>query len=194
MKKEEQAAVDQYFQQHEADIPVTFNPKHWQQLAATLDSAARAEPPLTPSSGTRKPFRAGKGWWVSGVWVLAFLTSAWVLTQYVNSNTVPASGNPVEEERAAPATEVAPESTYRAPALPPASDVPAKTSGRLESQSRSTTLSDDDANANAQNKTDIEEVGTDTLQALHPIRPAPSADSTATLQAPAKKKKKYLFW
>lgn len=75
-----QTPVDEYFRQREADIPVTYNPDDWAQLAAALDAAAKLPPvpgtPAPPPPQARR-FRGVKGWWVAGLFLL-LLTSAWV--------------------------------------------------------------------------------------------------------------------
>ncbi len=80
--------VDEYFRQHEGEIPVTYDPEHWDRLATALDNAQPAAPD-TPA--LRKPsrprrFRGGKGWWVSGIWLLAISTAIWLVWQQANSS------------------------------------------------------------------------------------------------------------
>lgn len=75
MKKDNSTFIDDYFRQHEPEIPVTFNPKHWEQLAAALGDAARDIPPPPPST-TRKHFFRTKAWWVFGLGFLLF--TVWV--------------------------------------------------------------------------------------------------------------------
>lgn len=89
MKSNEQSPVDEYFRQHEAEIPVTFDNQHWSQLAAMLDAA---ETPGTPGgtvhvSAPRKTrFRGGKGWWAPGIWILAVITAFWLIWQTAGSS------------------------------------------------------------------------------------------------------------
>ena len=75
MKKDNSTFIDDYFRQHEAEIPVTFNPKHWEQLAAALGDTARDIPPPPPSTAQKNFFRT-KTWWVFGLGFLLF--AVWV--------------------------------------------------------------------------------------------------------------------
>jgi hypothetical protein len=88
MKSNEQSPVDEYFRQHEAEIPVTFDNQHWSQLAAMLDAA---ETPGAPGGtvnrpAPRKTFRGGKGWWAPGIWILAVITTFWMIWQTAGSS------------------------------------------------------------------------------------------------------------
>jgi len=71
-EKKEYSRVDAYFRQNAEDIPVTFDPANWNALAAALDAAA-GNPTKTL---VHRPNRLGKGWWVSGIFLL-LLGAAW---------------------------------------------------------------------------------------------------------------------
>lgn len=193
MKKEEQTWVDDHFRRHEADIPVTFDPKHWEQLAAALDHATRPGTPFPrPSSPTagNKPFGKIKGWWVSGVWVLLFLSSAWVLWQrtQVAEPVPPAIDSTSETPQATPAPPV--------PAPPPvpsvsgAAEKPGTT--QPEHKAAETTReipAENPVHGTPAPKSEIPPA-TDSLRIL---QPAP-ADSPADTMSTGKRKKKHLFW
>lgn len=89
MKSNEQSPVDAYFRQHEAEIPVTFDAQHWNQLAALLDAAESPDAPggvAQPVAPRKTRFRGGKGWWASGIWILAVTTIFWLIWQTAGSS------------------------------------------------------------------------------------------------------------
>ncbi len=186
MKKENQIPVDDYFRQREAEIPVVFDPKHWEQLSATLDAAARPETAPTITSRTRS--RNIKGWWVSGVWILALMTSAWIFLQR-GDGAVPVPGEAFQEQQTAPV----------APHPEPASAQPAVsgTSGEINVRKQQFNKKNPGPGAIGENPIPAETGRTgatprrDTTHNLPAISPAPPMDSVST--AP-KKKKKHIFW
>lgn len=92
---EQQSPVDEFFRQHEAEIPVSYDPENWNQLTALLDSAqpdGTPKIPPTPATSSRLRFRNGKGWWVSGVWVLTITIASWVIWQTAGSS-IPENSN-----------------------------------------------------------------------------------------------------
>ena len=143
-----QSPVDEYFRQREADIPVTYNPDDWAELAAALDAAAKLPPASgAPASAPPPPqarrFRGVKGWWVAGLFLL-LLTSAWVAweqglpgraayTSPATTTSAPGAttGTAIEQAPApvpapAPVLEMPSKVPAPAPALPPA-NAPAAT-------------------------------------------------------------------
>lgn len=191
MKKEEQTWVDDHFRRHETDIPVTFDPKHWEQLAAALDEVTRPEglvPP--PSPAGRKPSGKIKGWWVSGVCALLLLSSAWVLWQrtQVAAPVVPAINSASEK----------PQPDMPAPAV---SALPASPVSGTAEKPETTVHEHQEAES-------IQEIPAENLEHRAPASNneiLPAADSvqkqlTTPANTPAdtvstgKKKKKHLFW
>lgn len=75
-KQENPAPVDAFFRQHADDIPVVFDPAHWEALAATLDAAGSGTPGNELET-RRFRKRIGKGWWVSGMLLLSILVAWW---------------------------------------------------------------------------------------------------------------------
>lgn len=194
MKKEEQTWVDDHFRRHEADISVTFDPKHWEQLAAALDQATRPEGLLPPPSPAgRKPSGKIKGWWVSGMWALLLLSSAWVLWQrtQVAAPVVPAINSTPENPPPAGSTAPAPPA-FVTPA-PPVSGAAEETGTMLPKQQELEFTRDhfDENSAQPTPDPNSEPLPTaDTLQRHLPTPGITPVDTTST----GKKKKKHLFW
>lgn len=186
MKKEEQTWVDDHFRRHEADIPVTFDPKHWEQLAVALDEATRPENPIPPPSPAgRKPSGKIKGWWVSGVCALLLLSSAWVLWQrtQVAAPVVPAVNS--TPEKPPPAGSAAP--------APPVSGAAEETGTTLPKHQELEFTRNSSAENSAQPTPDPNSEPLPTADTLQRHLPAPGitpVDTTST----GKKKKKHLFW
>lgn len=67
-------AVDDYFRQGAEEIPVVFDAAHWESLASALDAAQQPEKTITVK---RSRPRLGKGWWVSGIFVLSLMVAWW---------------------------------------------------------------------------------------------------------------------
>ena len=194
MKKEEQTWVDDHFRRHEADIPVTFDPKHWEQLTAALDHATRPGTPISPPSSSptagNKPFGKIKGWWVSGVWVLLFLSSAWVLWQrtQVAEPVPPAIDSTSETPQATPAPPV--------PAPPPvpsvsgAAEKPGSTQSAHGAMETTREIpAENPVHSTPAPKSEIPPAA----DSLRMLQPAPADSPPDTLSA-GKRKKKHLFW
>lgn len=193
MKKEEQTLVDAYFQRHEADIPVAFDPKHWEQLAAALDHAARPDlPPPPATSKGRKHYGGNKGWWVSGVWVLALLSSAWVLWQRTQVAAPVAPAIHSTSEKPQPVAPAHPMSAFPVPS--PASDAAAEKAETTQTEHGTAESARENPAEDSGHRTTASESeilpGPDSLQ-MH--LPAPSVAPADTTSA-GKKKKKHLFW
>ena len=185
MKKENQIPVDEYFRQREAEIPVTFDPKHWEQLSAALDAAARPEtlPTVTPRNTPRNI----KGWWVSGIWILLLLTSAWIFLQRVDG-TVPVPGEVFQEQQMAPAVP----HQKPAPAQPAMSGASEETNVQKEKFKKENSA----PGAIEENWTPaetgrVEATAPDSTRNLPAISPVSLPDSASTTP---KKKKKHIFW
>jgi len=203
MKKQEHTSIDDYIRQREADIPVVFDPEDWNRLAAALDTASATKPerlPPPPAPKT-KTFRGVKGWWVSGVWLLALLTSTWLLWQGIG-DARPASDTRLGEdvpihlpETSAPASKA--NQTF---GTPPVSGAAEKTGADRANQQPNTEANQPNThndtalpagtleNAMQQAGMDVKTetgIGTDSVR----MRPALPIDSTVT-----EKKKKHLFW
>ncbi len=200
MKSNEQSPVDEYFRQHEAEIPVTFDDRHWSQLAAMLDAA---ETPGTPGgmvqeSAPRKTrFRGGKGWWAPGIWILAVITAFWLIWQTAGSSAAenggsryPASEAPSDFQSVAPKAEkelpkpVTGKVAEPANGLMPEQDValPAISAPGAQKQESELTGSGELARPAV-----ADSIVTRNL-------PAVPGDSAVQETKPVKKTKKHLFW
>lgn len=193
---EHQSPVDEYFRQHEADIPVQYDPNDWAQLAAALDAAQGKTPP-PPQPPRARRFRGVKGWWMTGLWLLLLLPTAWVVWEQVVLRPAPGNvddleiapmpspesgtlsndrrlGNPADPVSAGKSTEDAAGSGRKSLAPPLVSDWPlAQPAAGPESS-----------------VSEIPKPPVDSIRVL-----AAPLDSANTEKAPpAKKKKKHLFW
>lgn len=183
MKKENQIPVDEYFRQREPEIPVVFDPKHWEQLSAALDAAARPEP--LPTTPPRVTSRNTKGWWVSGIWILLLLTSARIFLQRTDG-TVPAPGEVFQEQQTSP---VVPRSEP-APTQPAVSGASEAINVRKEKFNKEVPGTIEQNQVPAETGR-VELTAPDSTSLLPAISPTPPPDSLST--AP-KKKKKHIFW
>lgn len=196
MKKQAHTTVDEYVRQREPEIPVTFDPEDWNRLAAELDAAAVPQPERTvPPLPAPKPksFRGVKGWWVSGIWVLALLGTTWVLWQRVG-HTHAVSEMPIEAEKPetevlepAPSGTTSPSAKSSGAALAPSApaDQGERPAGAEHARDASVVPSDLSEGAAQPEGADLNQTAADSTHRL----PAFPADSART-----EKKKKHLFW
>jgi hypothetical protein len=203
MKKQEHTPVDDYIRQREADIPVIFDPEDWNRLAAALDAAAAAKPERVspPPAPKTKTFRGVKGWWVSGVWLLALLTSTWMLWQGIG-DARPASDPRLGEDTHTHLPEAATPTNEAGNLLgtPPVSGAAEKTGADRASQQPDTEAYPPNAHNDAllpagTSDNPVPQAGMDAKKetgmgadSAHIRRMLP-VDSTVT-----EKKKKHLFW
>jgi hypothetical protein len=193
MKSNEQSPVDEYFRQHEAEIPVPFDDRHWSQLAAMLDAA---ETPGVPG-GTGKVaaprknrFRGGKGWWASGIWILAVMTAFWIIWQTTGNNAA-------ENGRVFPAQ---PETSVGSPAGSPG-EIPQKAGndGLSQQEKKPAAKSDESQSGYNDPAPGTENIMIDPIDSAG-MRGIPSGDApvmpadSVPVETKPVKKKKHLFW
>lgn len=177
---EEKSPVDAYFRQHEADIPVVYDAEHWHQLADRLDAAAA--PPL-PAAGPKKAARARsrKGWWVTGVLLLALLALRW---------SRPAEEETVQTPELLPGSDsVLTNMRIETEPAPPAPLPAGRVNDGVAREKRPAAVSGVDDGPEAPAGLPAAE---DPAPVLAPAMPAP-ADTSGIAPKPAKKKK-HLFW
>lgn len=186
MKKDNSTFIDDYFRQHEAEIPVTFNPKHWEQLAAALGDTARNTPPPPPST-TQKNFLRTKAWWFFGSGFLLF--AVWVLlypSDNLNSNAEQTISEP---SSVLPPADTNWENQNLAPAPNPGPHIRTKpdrwTKAFPEQKAQ-------DPESNSQEAKTSTILKSDSAFQNFDLQPVAAQDSIAP--KPLKKKKKGLFW
>lgn len=180
-----QSPVDEYFRQREADIPVTYNPDDWAQLAAALDAAAKLPPASAPPPPQARRFRGVKGWWVAGLFLL-LLTSAWVAWEQGlpgrPASISPAATTPAPGSTAGAAPEHAPVPVPApAPLLETPSKVPAPSTALPPANAPAA------ATAPGPNEPEAALPRIDTLSTS-------VVPQDTTRAKPVQKKKKNLFW
>jgi hypothetical protein len=198
MKSNEQSPVDAYFRQHEAEIPVTFDAQHWNQLAALLDAAETPDVPggaAKPVAPRKTRFRDGKGWWASGIWILVVMTAFWMTWQTTGNSAAengdsryPTDQTPADVQSVSPV----PEKELPKPA---AGNVAEPANGAMPEQHDA--LPATGGRGDQQQESELTGSGALTRPAVDSIvtrtSPAAPVDSTIQETKPAKKKK-HLFW
>jgi len=199
MKSNEQSPVDEYFRQHEAEIPVTFDDRHWSQLAAMLDAAETPGAPggtVQVSAPRKTRFRGGKGWWAPGIWILAVITAFWLIWQTAGSSAAengdsryPTAESPADIQSVAPKAE-------KELPKPEAGNVAEPANGAMSEQDAA--LPGTSAPGPQTPESELTGSGEFTLPAAtdsiaartFPVVPA----DTAVQETKPVKKKKHLFW
>lgn len=186
MKKESLHHIDEYFRQHEAEVPIVFDQAHWHQLSAALDAAPSRPQTPAPTTPTK--------WQTVHLWVIATLTGLLILAIYLL----------LQGPKPAPAPQVTPPApaTSNSPELPRDGLSEAKnrrdqensqTQSRLETPASFVPASGADAPAPSGEKMPLAKDSVNQRPILQPIVP-PADSSTAKPTAPIKKKKRHLFW
>lgn len=188
MKKDKEIAVDEFFRQREAGIPVRFDREHWEQLAAALDAAHPEQTPPTVVA-PQPSFGKTKGWWVSGIWIFTLvLCCAWIVWQSAGVTPVPVPANRVQSGQPGsdvPATGIAPEIIVP--------DMKEKT-GAVRKDRKPVPVWQEALKNVERGAAQTPETGVlsaDSLQTFPVLREDVSPDTTVT--AP-KKRKKHIFW
>lgn len=165
--------TDDYFRQHEQEIPVSYDPESWKSVAAMLDAHNGIPAPPPPAPVKIPPAL----WWVCG---LLLLSTLFVKLSYQPQQKAPAPVQSIENQTENLITE--PPADVQNPDIKKQSLPAIKSSGKASEQ------------APAQIEKSIQPVvapvGSDSLKGLPvPVQP----DSTTLLKKPVKKKK-HLFW
>lgn len=192
---EQQSPVDEYFRQRENEIPVAFNPDDWSRLAAMLDAAEKTDAPGLPQAPAEKSPRGRKGWWVSGVWILALVTVCWVTWQMAG-NAVAETGipTPAGAETGLKEYNEVPEAEKKATPEQEKTGKTNRTSGTGsagETPDVPVPLTGTETETLAPAAPDMPAQAADSMSFRK--LPVPPVDSAATPVKP-EKKKKHLFW
>jgi len=165
--------TDDYFRQHEQEIPVSYDPESWKSVAAMLDAHNGTPAPPPPAPVKIPPAL----WWVCG---LLLLSTLFVKLSYQPQEKAPAPvqsvENQTEDANTIPPVEVA------KPAIQKQNLPATKNSG--------STAPPAPAQIEKNIQPVVTPVGSDSLKGLSlPVQ----TDSTTLLKKPVKKKK-HLFW
>lgn len=166
--------IDDYFRQHEQEIPVSYDPESWKSVAAMLD-AQNDSPAPEPPVPVRIPPAL---WWVCG---LLLLSTLFVKLSYQPQEKAPVT--PVQSlENQTESLISAPPADVQKPGIQKQSLPAGKINGKVSEQAPG-------SSANA-SQPEITTVRADTLKSL----PVPASPDTTLLLKKPVKKKKHLFW
>lgn len=186
MKKEALHHIDEYFRQHEAEVPIVFDQAHWQQLSAALDAAHSRPQAPAPTAPTK--------WQTTHLWITATLAGLLILAIYLLLQ----GPNPAPTPQAtppAPATSNSPEPPRDSLAETQnrRDQTDRQTKGQLETPASFVPASGAGAPAPSGEKMPLAKDSVNQRPVLQPMVP-PADSSTAQPTTPIKKKKKHLFW